>query len=112
MSQSHLKHHGPRKRFPDIVIAGAKKCGTTALLFMLTSAHDRIHRMLGDESHFYDRHFDKGLSWYLDKMPIVSDSELVLEKTPNYFTTSFAAKEIQKVSKLFSLQLIKFVFIL
>ncbi|GIY86041.1 heparan sulfate glucosamine 3-O-sulfotransferase 2 [Caerostris darwini] len=52
----------PIKRLPQALIIGVKKCGTRALLEFL-----RVHpdiRASGPETHFFDRHYQRGLEWY------------------------------------------------
>lgn len=52
----------PIKRLPQALIIGVKKCGTRALLEFL-----RVHpdiRASGPETHFFDRHYQRGLDWY------------------------------------------------
>jgi len=51
-----------KRRLPDVIIVGVKKCGTRALLEFLR-AHADV-RATGPEVHFFDRHYDKGLDWY------------------------------------------------
>lgn len=51
-----------RRRLPQAIIIGVKKGGTRALLEFL-----KIHpdvRARGPESHFFDKHFNKGFEWY------------------------------------------------
>lgn len=51
-----------RRRLPGVIIIGAKKSGTRALLEFL-----KIHpdvRAAGPETHFFDRFYDRGLDWY------------------------------------------------
>ncbi|KAJ8344657.1 hypothetical protein SKAU_G00288500 [Synaphobranchus kaupii] len=50
------------KKLPQAIIIGVKKGGTRALLEAL-----RVHpdvRAVGNEPHFFDRHYDKGMDWY------------------------------------------------
>ncbi|KAJ6660427.1 hypothetical protein lerEdw1_017851 [Lerista edwardsae] len=50
------------KRLPQAVIIGVKKGGTRALLEFL-----RVHpdvRAVGAEPHFFDRNYERGLTWY------------------------------------------------
>ena len=44
------------------------------------------------EIHFYDKHFGKGLKWYIDQMPPLLPGQIALEKTPGYFHTPGVAK--------------------
>lgn len=50
------------RRLPSVIIIGAKKCGTRALLEYL-----RLHadiKTAGPEPHFFDRYYHLGLEWY------------------------------------------------
>ncbi|KAH8036950.1 hypothetical protein HPB51_007619 [Rhipicephalus microplus] len=50
------------RRLPKALIIGVKKAGTRALLEFL-----RLHpdvRATGPETHFFDRHYSKGIEWY------------------------------------------------
>lgn len=52
----------PIQRLPQAIIIGVKKSGTRALLQFL-----RIHpdvESLGQEAHFFDRNYHRGLDWY------------------------------------------------
>jgi len=73
------------KRLPDAVIIGTRKGGTRALL-EFANMHPRIMRAK-PEIHFYDKHWQKGVSWYVDQMPAVpvSSHHTCMEKTPGYF---------------------------
>jgi len=51
-----------RRRCPQVIIIGAKKAGTRALLEFL-----RIHpdvRAVGREVHFFDKNYHRGFEWY------------------------------------------------
>lgn len=50
------------KKLPNAIIVGVKKGGTRAVLEFI-----RIHpdvRAAGTETHFFDRHYGRGLEWY------------------------------------------------
>ncbi|CAL1588044.1 unnamed protein product [Knipowitschia caucasica] len=50
------------KKLPQAIIIGVKKGGTRALLEAL-----RVHpdvRAVGNEPHFFDRNYEKGMDWY------------------------------------------------
>uniref|UniRef100_A0A8C9SEL5 Sulfotransferase n=1 Tax=Scleropages formosus TaxID=113540 RepID=A0A8C9SEL5_SCLFO len=86
-----------QKKLPQAIIIGVKKGGTRALLEAL-----RIHpdvRAVGNEPHFFDRNYDKGLDWYRDLMPSTLDSQITMEKTPSYFVTSSAPKRIYSMAR-------------
>jgi len=50
------------RRLPQAIIIGAKKGGTRALLEFIKEHPDV--RAPGQEVHFFDRHYDRGLEWY------------------------------------------------
>ena len=55
-------HQSGRRKLPRAIIMGVKKGGTRALLEFI-----RIHpdvRAPGPETHFFDRHYHRGLEWY------------------------------------------------
>ncbi|XP_027705916.1 heparan sulfate glucosamine 3-O-sulfotransferase 3B1-like [Vombatus ursinus] len=85
------------KKLPQAIIIGVKKGGTRALLEFL-----RVHpdvRAVGAEPHFFDRSYDKGLTWYRDLMPRSLDGQITMEKTPSYFITKEAPARISAMSK-------------
>ncbi|KAL2101681.1 hypothetical protein ACEWY4_003442 [Coilia grayii] len=85
------------KKLPQAIIIGVKKGGTRALLEAL-----RVHpdvRAVGNEPHFFDRNYEKGLDWYRDLMPSTLDGQLTMEKTPSYFVTSHVPKRIYSMAK-------------
>ena len=97
-----------RKRLPNAIIIGSKKCGTRALLKQL-GFHSRIVTA-GREMHFFDRNFDKGYEWYREQMPLSSPEELTIEKTPAYFISKQTPERIYGMEKKFSIY-VKFIVI-
>ena len=93
------------KSYPDVIIMGAKKCGTTALKDFL-SFHPQI-ASTSIEPHFFDKYYYLGMSWYLDKLPYATPEQLTLEKTPKYLVDPFAPGAIRK-----DLGYVKFILIL
>lgn len=47
-----------------------------------------------EELAFFDKHWDNGLDWYLEKLPNVAEDEIVFEKTPKYFVYPAALDRI------------------
>ncbi|XP_037545068.1 heparan sulfate glucosamine 3-O-sulfotransferase 4 [Nematolebias whitei] len=85
------------KKLPQAIIIGVKKGGTRALLEAL-----RVHpdvRAVGNEPHFFDRNYEKGLDWYKDLMPSTLEGQITMEKTPSYFVTNHAPKRIHSMAK-------------
>ncbi|XP_055509638.1 heparan sulfate glucosamine 3-O-sulfotransferase 3A1-like [Leucoraja erinacea] len=85
------------RKLPQAIIIGVKKGGTRALLEFV-----RVHpdiRAVGEEPHFFDRHYEKGLRWYRNLMPKTLDGQVTMEKTPSYFVTKESAARIYAMSK-------------
>ncbi|XP_051925437.1 heparan sulfate glucosamine 3-O-sulfotransferase 2-like [Hippocampus zosterae] len=85
------------KKLPDAIIVGVKKGGTRAVLEFI-----RIHpdvRAAGTETHFFDRHYGRGLEWYRAAMPRTLEGQLTMEKTPSYFVTKETARRIAAMSR-------------
>ena len=69
---------------PSFLIIGAQRCGTTSLYSYLVN-HPNLKGAKRKEIHFFDRHYDKGLHWYLSFFPEkVSNLLITGEATPNY----------------------------
>ena len=84
------------QRLPEAVIIGTKKGGTRALLEFL-NMHSKIKRAK-KEIHFYDKRYSEGVQWYIDQMPLVTQDEIGMEKTPGYFHTSGVARRMWSVN--------------
>lgn len=58
--------------WPDFVIVGAAKAGTT-LMFHLLRQHPQV--LVGDkkEIHYFDNRYDRGESWYKENFPTKSE---------------------------------------
>ena len=73
---------------PSFLIIGAQRCGTTYLYDLLTE-HPQIAKATHKEIHFFDRHFQRGMQWYLGNFPpkrpaLASDGCITGEATPTY----------------------------
>ena len=103
--QGHQKQEKEKKkRFPDAIIIGVKKGGTRALIEML-STHPAI-KITKKEMQFFNWQYGKGLKWYISQMPLARASDIVMEKSPNYFNSREAPKRIHEQSKPVKLILI------
>ncbi|XP_065342321.1 heparan sulfate glucosamine 3-O-sulfotransferase 6-like isoform X1 [Cloeon dipterum] len=81
-----------KRRLPQALIIGVKKCGTRALLEFI-----RVHpdiRAAGSEIHFFDRFHDRGFEWYRLQMPPTFEGQVTMEKTPSYFVTRDVPKRV------------------
>lgn len=78
-------------RFPDFIIIGAQKCGTTSLFHYL-SQHPDINLPDEKEIHFFDKFYHRGINWYLEQFP--ADGMLTGEATPYYIYHPHVAERI------------------
>ncbi len=83
------------KRLPDYIIAGAMRCGTTALNSYLRD-HPDIAVSSAKEVHYFDAKYDLGLDWYREQFPDSAGAVAVGEATPNYIFRSEALDRIQQ----------------
>ena len=65
--------------FPDFVIAGAQKAGTTSLYHYLRR-HPCIFLPLKQEIHYYDFNYQKGASYYRGHFPTVFFKRFIIKK--------------------------------
>ena len=85
-----------KKHFPDLIVAGAKKCGTGTLHTVL-NIHPQI-AMASGEVAFFGINWAKGLSWYKNRMkrPRFAD-QIIAESSPGYFNVYKAPEKIIQV---------------
>lgn len=85
--QRSLHYPRAKRRLPQALVIGVRKCGTRALLEMLY-LHPRVQRAVG-EVHFFDRdeNYARGLEWYRQQMPLSYANQVTIEKSPSYFVT-------------------------
>ena len=67
---------------PNFVVIGAMRSGSTSL-YKYLQAHPDVY-MPRKEIHFFDRKWDRGLSWYLTRFEGHSGQTAVGEATPTY----------------------------
>lgn len=98
--ERYLRHQDviPTKKFPKMIIIGAKKCGTTPLKMFL-SHHPQFRDKPG-EKHFFDKteNYEKGFEFYLDQMDYSYDDEINFEKTSDYFDRNLVPERIAKLN--------------
>jgi hypothetical protein len=71
------------RRAPGFVILGAQKAGTSALYRYLLK-HPDVTGAAVKETHYFDRHYDRGSHWYLSQFPLRATTSLTGEATPYY----------------------------
>ncbi|QGQ44715.1 sulfotransferase domain-containing protein [Metabacillus sediminilitoris] len=72
--------------FPDFLIIGAQKCGTTSLYNYLIK-HPEILEASRKEIHFFDNNYNKGIEWYKKQFPLETRRKqgyITGEATPKY----------------------------
>lgn len=81
---------------PDFIIIGTQGGGTSTLKKYLTS-HPKI-RMAASEVHYFDVKYQKGLEWYMKKLPNNEEGKYKIgEKSPYYMFHPKIAERIKKV---------------
>lgn len=95
-----------RKRLPNVIGLGCKKCGTTALMSFLNfhkkfkaASSQLLTKNLG-EPHFFDEfypHYNKSIKFYKNMFPYTFSDDVVFEKSPSYIASSLAAQSIYKM---------------
>lgn len=91
-----------RRRLPQALVIGVRKCGTRALLEMM-----RMHPDIAAanaEQHFFDENYEHGYEWYRKRMPFSTAGQTTIEKTPSYFITREGPLRVKKMNS--SIQLI------
>jgi hypothetical protein len=68
------------RKLPDFIIIGAQRSGTSTLYEHITR-HPDVHGAFRKEVHYFDRHYDRGLSWYRACFPV---SGFTGEASPSY----------------------------
>lgn len=105
----------PMRTLPDYVIIGGQRCGTTSLYNYLIT-HPRVAPAFIKETHFFTRHYRRGMNWYRANFPlswykdyaqrIDDQSTLSGEATPYYLFyphTARRAAEVIPDSKIIAL---------
>jgi hypothetical protein len=73
---------GPLRKLPDFLIIGGARCGTISLIHYL-SDHPAVAALPSYQTHYFDRHFDRGPNWYRSWFPLKGGNRAG-ESTPTY----------------------------
>jgi hypothetical protein len=89
---------------PDFIIIGAQRSGSTSLYNYLVK-HPGVVPGLMKEMHYFDTHFNKGISWYRSFFPLSSTAQklershqhkiITGESTPYYLFYPHAPRRMQ-----------------
>ena len=97
--------------FPDFIIAGETKCGTTSMYDNLIQ-HPKIWPTLGNgdniitddgqqlsikELRFFDRYYNRGWDWYKSCFPKCPEGHITGEATPMYLYRTQAIKRMAEI---------------
>jgi hypothetical protein len=80
---------------PSFLIVGPPRTGTTWLHEVL-SPHARLPGPT-KETRFFDRHFERGLNWYLEHFSIPCDERPAGEVAPTYFASPDARDRVARM---------------
>jgi Sulfotransferase domain len=69
------------RSWPDFVILGAQRAGTTSLYEWL-GAHPRVLSARKKELHFFDTHYYRGRRWYRSNFPVSTKGRVTGEASP------------------------------
>lgn len=85
-------------RFPDFILAGAPRCGTTAVYDVLTTHPDVYLPEKKEQWFFYaDDVWAKGAEWYAEQFAAHGGAVAVGEATPLYYACDDAMKRMAAV---------------
>lgn len=91
--------------FPDFIIFGARRCGTTSLYTYLTQ-HPSVLPALRKETFYFDHFFEQGERWYRSHFPTRAEKALLRpwrgslvtgEATPGYLLDPFVPERIKRL---------------
>jgi len=89
-------------KLPDFIICGFQKAGTTTIMEVLNQSSNieltpNITKsyVYGDEAHFFDLHWEKGIEWY--KKIFNNNGKLQGDKTPDYIIEKGFIKKMYSV---------------
>jgi len=85
------------RRFPDFIVAGVRKCGTTWLDRCLREHPEIFMPSATKELFFFDRYWDRGLDWYGEYFEGCRAWQVCGEVSPSYFAAPEAAQRIRSV---------------
>ena len=87
--------------YPNFLIIGASRCGTTWLHDMLAEHPQIFMSQLRKEVNFFNENFDRGWNWYESFFPVnASDYAAIGESTPIYLYSEEAAQRIAETESI------------
>ena len=93
LTEYNAQNYNP---YPNAIIIGVRKAGTYALLNYLSLHPDIV--IAYNELMFFSHNYDKGLEYYLKQLPKRErPDQILIEKTPAYFRTRYAAERMYEM---------------
>ena len=90
---------GKAKRLPDVILIGAPKGGTFALIQFL-GIHPAVAIAQTDMDFFsIEESFQSGFHWYLERLPWSTPGQLTMEKSPRYMFFDKVADRIHRMNE-------------
>ena len=83
-------------RLPNAVLIGAMRSGTSSIAHYLGN-HPMIFMAPQKEVHFFDRNFDRGLSWYREQFARADGEPVVCEATQTYMYEDLTLRRLADV---------------
>ncbi|XP_012938840.1 heparan sulfate glucosamine 3-O-sulfotransferase 1 [Aplysia californica] len=93
-----------QRRLPVAIVIGARKAGTRALLRFIGLHPDVVTSKR--EPHYFDRYYEEGVDWYRRQMPFSTESQVTIEKTPNYFVDKDTPERVHLFNSSIKLMII------
>jgi hypothetical protein len=93
--QEALWQNTRKGKFPDFLIIGAQKAGTTSLFHYL-SQHPSIQPPSTKEIHYYDLYYHKGANWYKKNFGLTDNAKITGEATPYYLFHPFVPERVYR----------------
>jgi hypothetical protein len=74
------------RALPDFMVIGAQKSGTSSM-FSYLRQHPQVVRPMYKEIYYFDRHYDRGLSWYGRNFPARSALDRLSDRGGRRYVT-------------------------
>jgi Sulfotransferase domain len=84
-------------RPPTFVVVGAQRCATTWIHSCLQE-HPDVFTATPKELHFFDRHLDRGVDWYLGHFTPGLEHRAWGEATPDYLSAPDAPAQLRSIA--------------
>lgn len=92
--QGQLTERNCKKRLPNIVVIGAKHCGTNLLQFYLQH-HPFVELPPNSSRYLYyfkwKETFYKGANWFRSQMPYTTPNQMTVHVNPSYLNSEYSA---------------------